>query len=114
MDDIPNCRLCGEKFDNIFDATNHLVEDGGEEEFNPYMRLPNGYSLRIGALLRELYDAADKPDIIKHLTQMTYATLYAAETDISEMQRLVEESIIRSHMFDFDSQLKELLDGDKE
>jgi len=77
------------------------------------MRLPNGYSLMLGSLLRELYHAADRPDIVKRVTEMTYATLYAAENDTNEMKRLVEESIIRSHMSNFDSQLEELLDGEE-
>lgn len=112
MDNIPDCEICGTHFENIFDATDHLIEDGGARPFNPRLKLPNGYSLMIGSLLRELYHAASDSDRVKSIAEMTYATLYAAENDTSEMKRLVEEAIVRSHMSNFDSQLEHLLDGE--
>ena len=112
MDNIPACDVCGQKFDNIFDATDHLVEDGGEQRFDPRVKLPGGYSLMLGSLLRELFYHADDPDTVKRMTEMTYATLYAAENDTSEMKYIVEESIVRSHMSRLDEELKEILDGE--
>ena len=113
MDKIPCCELCGEHFDNIFEATDHLVEDGGEQPFDPRMRLPNGYSLMIGSLLRQIFHCADEATEVKRIVEMTYATLFAAEHDTHEMKRLVEEAIVHEHMSAFDSQLEHLLDGDK-
>jgi len=111
--EIPPCGICGERFDNIFDATDHLIEDNGEEEFNPEIVLPNGYRLLVGSMLRQLFDSADNPEQIRTITQLTYGTLYAAETNISMMKKLVEDAIIHEHMSEIDDELKELLEEDK-
>lgn len=106
---IPNCTVCGTNFDNIFDAVNHLVEDNEEDLFDPKVTLPNGYSLLLGSMLHELFDSANNPEEIKRITQMTYATLYAAKTDPGEMKRLVEEAIVHTHMVNMDTELLQLL-----
>jgi len=110
--EIPQCSVCGTQFDNIFDAVNHLMEDE-EDVFDPVLKLPNGYSLLLGSLLEELYRHADEPDVIKDVTEMTYATLYAAQTDITKMKDLVQEVIVKQHMVSIDEELKELLEEDK-
>ena len=112
MIEIPQCNVCGTEFDNIFDAVNHLMDDE-EDVFDPALKLPNGYSLLLGSLLEELYRNADNPDRIKDLTEMTYATLYAAQTDVTQMKELVEEAIVKQHMIEIDEELKELLEGDE-
>ena len=112
MNDIPHCGLCGEHFDNIFEAVDHLLEES-TEPFDPRMRLPNGYSLMLGSLLRQIFYSADDADLVKNIAEMTYATLFASENNTHEMQRLIEESIVQQHMSVFDSELKDLLDGDK-
>ncbi len=112
MIEIPQCKVCGTQFDNIFDAVNHLMEDD-DDVFDPMLRLPNGYSLLLGSLLEEIYMHSDDPAFIKDITEMTYATLYAAQTDVVQMKELVEEAIIKQHMFDIDDELKELLEEDK-
>jgi len=112
MNDIPHCDLCGQHFDNIFEATDHLLE-AEDGPFDPRMRLPNGYSLMLGSLLRQIFHSAYDADLVKNITEMTYATLFAAENDTHEMKRLIEESIVQQHMSVFDSELKYLLDGDK-
>jgi hypothetical protein len=108
--EIPQCSICGTNFDNIFDAVNHLIEDD-EEIFEPVYRLPSGYALMLGSLLEELYHHADEPDIIKDITEVTYATLYAAQTDVNKMKGLVEEAIINQHMSNIDQELTHLLEG---
>jgi len=110
--EIPQCKICGTEFDNIFDAVNHLMDDE-DEVFDPVLKLPNGYSLLLGSLLEELYKSADEPDIIRDVTEMTYATLYAAQNDVVQMKELVEEAIIKQHMVDIDDELKELLEEDE-
>ena len=112
MIEIPQCKVCGTQFDNIFDAVNHLMDDE-EDVFDPILKLPNGYSLLLGSLLEELYRNADDAGLIKDITEMTYATLYAAQTDVTQMKELVEEAIIKQHMVDIDEELKELLEEDK-
>ena len=78
MNDIPHCDLCGEHFDNIFEAVDHLLEES-TEPFDPRMRLPNGYSLMLGSLLRQIFYSADDADLVKNIAEMTYATLFASE-----------------------------------
>ena len=109
MNDIPNCPDCGTPFDNIFEATDHLLEDD-ESPFDPSLVLPSGYKLLIGSLLRHIYIHADSPEDISRITQETYATLYAAEHDPQGMQKFVENIIIGEYMKDIDDELAELLD----
>ena len=113
MIEIPPCGICGQHFDNIFEATDHLIEDNGEEEFNPEIILPNGYRLLVGSMLRQLFDNADNPEKVRTITQLTYGTLYAAETNVGLMKKLVEDAIIHEHMSDIDKELKRLLEEDK-
>lgn len=107
---IPKCKICGQQFDNIFEATDHLLDDIGSQPFDPKLILPSGYQLMIGSLLRCLYDYADKPDNIREITQSTYATLYAAETNPGKMKRFIEDMIIHEHMSSFDQDLVNLLE----
>lgn len=110
MIDIPPCEICGQHFDNIFEATDHIIDDNDEQEFNPEVILPNGYKLLLGSLLRQLFDKADDPEEVRAITQLTYGTLYAAESDVGLMKKLVEDAIIHEHMSEIDDELKELLD----
>lgn len=107
--EIPKCPDCGQHFENVFEATDHLLED--DEEFDPALVLPNGARLMIGSLLRCLYRYADKPDQIKNITQSTYMTLFTAETQPETIRDIVEEMIIESQMMDIDDELKQLLEG---
>ena len=107
---IPKCKICGQQFDNIFEATDHLLDDIGSQPFDPKLILPSGYQLMIGSLLRCLYDYADKPENIREITQSTYATLYAAETNPGKMKRFIEDMIIHEHMSSFDQDLVSLLE----
>ena len=111
---IPPCKECGEHFDNIFEATDHLVEAGGEEEFDPKLILPGGYTLMVGSLLRCLYEYAENPDMIKSITQSTYATLYAAEASPGIVKTIIEDMVVREQMSDFDSALAELLENESD
>jgi len=87
--------------------------DDDDEVFDPILKLPNGYSLLLGSLLEKLYRNAEDVALVKDITEMTYATLYAAQTDVTQMKGLVEDAIIKQHMVDIDEELKELLEGDK-
>lgn len=112
FNNIPACKLCGQQFDNIFEATDHLLDDSGEQPFDPKLILPSGYQLMIGSLLRCLYSYADRPDAIKDITQSTYATLYAAETNPGKMKRFIEDMLIHDEMRDFDRELMQLLEDE--
>jgi len=108
---IPPCPECGEHFENVFQATDHLLED--DEEFDPALMLPNGAKLMIGSLLRCLYKYADKPDQLRTITQSTYMTLFTAETQPEAIKDIVEEMIIESQMMEIDNELKQLLEEGK-
>jgi len=108
---IPPCPECGEHFENVFQATDHLLED--DDEFDPALVLPNGARLMIGSLLRCLYKYADKPNQIRTITQSTYMTLFTAETQPEAIKDIVEEMIIESQMMEIDNELKQLLEEGK-
>jgi len=106
---VPPCPECGEQFDNVFQATDHLLED--DEEFDPSLILPNGSRLMIGSLLRCLYKYAERPEQVKVITQSAYMTLFTAETQPDAIKDIVEEMIIKSQMMEIDDELKKLLEG---
>ncbi len=112
MIEIPKCNVCGTEFDNIFEAVSHLTEDD-DEVFEPIFQLPSGYALMLGSLLEELYHHANEPDIIRSVTEITYATLYAAQSDVVKMKDLVQEAIINQHMSTIDKELKQLLEENR-
>jgi hypothetical protein len=105
---IPPCPDCGQRFEDMFEATDHLLEDN-EEPFDPKLILPNGYTLMVGSLLRCLFGYAYNPEQIKEITQSTYATLYAAETNPGAMKAIIEDMVVAEHMHDIDGELFELL-----
>jgi hypothetical protein len=102
------CNDCGKVFDSSFELIDHVLDD--DEEFDPYYALPSGYKLLLGSLLRFLYGSADNPEQIKHITQSTYVTLFAAENGYDLVDELIEEMVIKSALKDFDSSLKRLLE----
>jgi hypothetical protein len=106
--EIPPCPECGERFENVFEATDHLLED--DEEFDPALVLPNGARLMIGSLLRCLFKYADKPEQVRSITQSTYMTLFTAETQPEAIKDIVDEMIIESQMMEIDDELKQLLE----
>jgi len=105
FEEIPPCKTCGQQFNNIFEATDHLLEDENAGPFDPKLILPGGYQLMIGALLRVLYDASDNPQEIRDIAESTYATLYAAESSPKRMKRYIEDIVINEEMRQFDSEL---------
>lgn len=106
--DIPPCPTCGTYFENIFEATDHLLEDD-EDEFDPELHLPNGYSLGVGSLLRCLFSHAMDADKIREVTQHTYATLYASMVNPEGMTSYIEDLIVDSAVKNIDDELDELL-----
>ena len=105
------CDGCGEHFDNSFEMVDHHLEDG--DEFDPAIVLPNGVRLLVGRLLRFIYEHADQPEQIRQITQSTYVTLYAAESNSEVLDEIIEEVVVGSEMLKFDSSLKTLLDESK-
>jgi hypothetical protein len=110
---IPPCSVCGTHFNNIFEATDHLLEEEGEE-FDPKLILPGGYTLMVGSLLRCIYGYKDSPDMISSIAQSTYATLYAAEANPGVVKTIIEDMVVREQMSDFDKALAELLENESD
>lgn len=102
------CPECGEHFENVFEATDHLLEE--DEEFDPALILPNGYRLMIGSLLRCMYRYAEEPEQIRSITQDTYLTLFTAETQPDVIIDVIEDMIVGSSMVGIDDELKQLLE----
>lgn len=109
MKPIKPCPECGEQFENVFEATDHLLEE--DEEFDPALILPNGYRLMIGSLLRCFYRYADSPEKIKDVAQDTYMTLFTVEMEPSTVVEVIEDMIVGSSMAEIDEELKQLLEG---
>ena len=107
--DIPPCKICGQQFDNIFDATDHLIDDENGVEFDPKLILPGGYQLLIGSLLRCIYEAAGSPKSVRDITQSVYATLYAAESTPNKMKEYIEDVVVNQEMRHIDKELAHFL-----
>jgi hypothetical protein len=106
--EINPCPECGQHFDNVFEATDHLLEE--DDEFDPALILPNGYRLMIGSLLRCMYRYAEQPEQIRSITQDTYMTLFTAETQPNVILDVIEDMIVGSSMVGIDDELKQLLE----
>lgn len=104
--ELPRCPECGFKFNDAFEAVNHMVED--DQEFDPALILPGGYRLMIGSLLRALYDNRKDPEYISEILQSAYITLFTAETNPEIIGETVEDIIVESVMEDFDGELNKL------
>lgn len=109
---INHCHECGEDFDDSFQLIDHTLED--EEEFDPYLILPNGYKLMLGSLLRFLFSHADSPEQIRHITQSTYVTLFASENGYDLVDELIEDMVVKSALQRFDEELNILLSENKD
>ena len=109
---INHCHECGEDFDDSFQLIDHTLED--DEEFDPYFILPNGYKLMLGSLLRFLFNHADSPEQIRHITQSTYVTLFASENGYDLVDELIEDMVVKSALQRFDEELNILLSENKD
>jgi len=109
---INHCHECGEDFDDSFQLIDHTLED--DEEFDPYLVLPNGYKLMLGSLLRFLFSHADRPEQIRHITQSTYVTLFASENGYDLVDELIEDMVVKSALQRFDEELNILLSENKD
>jgi len=105
-DDIPECPECGAKFDNIFSAIDHMLED--DEQFDPAFILPGGFKLLLGSLLRMIYLNRDNPNAVSSIVQDCYGTLFAAETAPDTMDYIMEDVFVANAMENFDVELKKL------
>lgn len=108
-EDLPPCPECGQRFENAFEAVEHMLEDG--EEFNPYLVLPNGYKLMVGALLKSIYHSCDDQKIIKEIVESTYMTLYTAEINPEMLSEVITDLVVDSAMEELDDSLRRILES---
>lgn len=108
-EDLPPCPECGQMFESAFEAVDHMLED--DEDFNPYLILPNGYKLMIGAMLRTIYDNADDQKTIKDIVESTYMTLYTAETNPEMLEEVITDLVVDSAMEELDDSLRRILEN---
>jgi hypothetical protein len=106
------CETCHEDFDDSFEYVDHFLDDD-EEEFDPYLTLPNGYKFMIGSLLRHIFYNAHRPEEIRIITQSAYVTLFASEYNTTLVKDLIENMVVDSEMVDFDDSLIQLLEEEK-
>ena len=114
---IPSCKICGQHFDNVFEAIDHMTDDQNEPPFDPRLILPGGYQLMIGSLLKTIFLSAGRNQKVKDIVQHTYATLYAAETSPRKMKKFIEDLIVNEEMSTFDYEIEDFFDnykGDKD
>jgi hypothetical protein len=111
---IPPCKICGQHFDNIFEAVDHMIEDEGNEMFDPKLILPGGYQLMIGSLLRTIHFHSRGNKKVKEIVEHTYATLYAAETSPRKMKKFIEDLIITTEMDTLEHEIKDFLSKNSE
>lgn len=110
-DGIPVCTLCGERFEDVFEAIDHMMED--DEEFDPALILPGGYKLMVGSLLRCIYDHRNDAGLISKVTQSAYATLFTAEVMPEVVNGEIEDMIVEGAMENLDVEIKKLFkDGE--
>lgn len=104
--ELPRCTECGYKFNDAFEAVEHMLED--DEDFDPALILPGGYKLMIGSLLRALFENRDDEKYVSEILQSAYITLFTAETNPEIIGETVEDIIVESVMEDFDGEVKKL------
>lgn len=106
----PACDYCGEKFDNIFEWTDHELDED-EPYFNPALILPNGYKFMVGAFLRYIYSIAENDSKVKESAESTYLALWIAEHQPENVDKAIQNLIVSSAMEDLDKELKSLLEN---
>lgn len=104
--EIPTCPECGMKFDSVFEAVNHMLED--DEEFDPALLLPGGFRLMVGSLLEALYEHRFEPAMISKITQDAYGTLFLAEASPELIADAIEDIIVEDTMEGFEDEVKKL------
>lgn len=107
---IRRCEDCGTVFANIFEEADHFSDD--EEIFDPTLELQEGYSLRIGSLLRNFYNHANSPAETKKLAEETFEVLYMASIYPDKFTKYAKEAFINAVMRGLDYEYKKLLEDE--
>ena len=102
------CNECDTEFEDSFQLVDHVLED--DEEFDPFLLLPNGVKLLFGSFLRYIFAHAEEPDRIKTLAQYTYITLFAAENGYDPLNDLIEDMVIKLELQNFEENFKKFME----
>jgi len=102
------CNDCNIEFEDSFELIDHFLDE--DEEFDPYYILPSGFKLMLGSLLRFMFEHAEEPEQIKLISQSTYVTLFASENGYDLVDELVEDTIVKSALVNFEAGLTKLLE----
>lgn len=111
MKRIRRCKDCGAVFANIFEEADHLVEDD-DELFDPILELQEGYSLRVGSLLRNFYNQANSAAETRRLAEETFEILYMSATYPDKFTKYAKEAFISAAMRGLDYEYKKLLENE--
>ena len=106
------CKDCGATFANIFEEADHLVEDE-DDVFDPIMEVHEGYSLRVGSLLRNIYNNANNPVETRRLAEETYEMMFLAVMDPKRFSKYAREAFISAVMRGVDYEYERLVDKEK-
>ena len=102
------CNECDTEIEDSFQLVDHVLED--DEEFDPFLLLPNGVKLLFGSFLRYIFAHAEEPDRIKTLAQSTYITLFAAENGYDPLNDLIEDMVIKLELQNFEENFKKFME----
>lgn len=105
---IAPCPECGQHFNNVFEAVDHLLEDG-QPRFEVAHRLSDGFRLLLGTLMREMYANAGDPDTIRFVAEQTFMNLYFSHRAPSETKKFRDNVLVERSMKNIEKELYELL-----
>jgi hypothetical protein len=107
------CPDCGARFENAFEEADHLVEDE-KDFFDPTFEIQDGYSLRLGSLLRNFYNMAGNTAEVKRLAEETFEVLYISHVIPEKFTRYAKEAFINAAMRGLDYEYKKLVENEKD
>lgn len=89
-----------------------MVEDE-DDVFDPTMEIQEGYSLRVGSLLRNIYNNANNPIETRRLAEETFEMMYLATIDPKRFTKYAREAFISAVMRGVDYEYQRLLEKEK-
>lgn len=104
------CPDCGTRFANIFEEADHLVENE-DELFDPILDIQDGYSLKVGSLLRNFYNNASNPAETRRLAEETFEVLYISTINPKKFTKYAQEAFISAVMRGVDYEYRKLVEG---
>ena len=109
--DLPPCRTCGTRFENIFEAVYHVAADLDDDApvFDPRCYDSKGGYLKVGQLLEELWYHAIDPSDVRYMVERTYANLVSNSNYSVIAKSYVDSVLINEDMKGIDEEYKALV-----